>query len=76
MLCRETWDNELESDLNAAEDRVRHVVVQLLAKGIQPSLQNVYRAVPKGPYLGTTWIQSILRKTRQEEVLETTQSAA
>jgi hypothetical protein len=75
-LCKETWDNELESDLDAAEARVRQVVEQLLTRGIQPSIQNVYRAVPKAPYLGTTWIERILRKIRQEEILATTQAAA
>jgi hypothetical protein len=61
-LCKETWDNESESDLNAAEARIRQVVEQLLARGIQPSIQNVYRFVSKAPYLGTTWIERILRK--------------
>lgn len=64
ILCKETWDNKSQSDLNAAEARVRHVVEELLATGIQPSIQNVYRIVPKGPYLGTTWIERILRKIR------------
>jgi hypothetical protein len=75
-LCKETWDNELESDLDAAEARVRQVVEQLLARGIQPSIQNVYRAVPKAPYLGVTWIERILRKIRQEEIRATNQAAA
>jgi hypothetical protein len=76
VLCKETWDNELESDLNAAEANVRQAVEQLLARGIQPSIQNVYRVVPRGPYLGTTWIERILRKIRQEEVVATAQAAA
>lgn len=76
ILCKEIWDNELKSDLNAAEGHVRHALEQLLASGIQPSIKNVHRMVPKGPYLGTTWIERILRKIRQEEVLPTAQVAA
>jgi hypothetical protein len=76
ILCKETWDNESESDLNAAEARVRHAVEQLQARGIQPSIQNVYRTVPKGPYLGTNWIERILRKIRQEADLTSPQAEA
>lgn len=75
-LCKETWDHGSESSLNAAEAHVRQVIEKLLARGIQPSILNVYRAVPNAPYLGITWIERILRKIRQEETLPTNNAAA
>jgi hypothetical protein len=75
IICNETRDNELKSDLNAAEAHVRYAVEQLLAGGIEPSIKNVSRVVPKGTYLGTTWIERIFRNIRQDEVLPTTQAA-
>jgi hypothetical protein len=75
-LCKDTCNHGSESGLNAAEAHVRRVVEKLLVSGIQPSIQNVYRAVPRAPYLGTTWIERILRKIRQEEIRVTNQAAA
>jgi len=76
VICKESWDTESKSNLNAAEGHIRRAVEQLLASGIQPSVENVHRVVPKGPYLGTTWTKRILRKIRQEEGLATTSAAA
>lgn len=76
VLSKESRDNQAKSDLEAAEGHVRDAVEQLLASGIQPSILNVHRAVPKGLYLGTTWIERILRKIRQEELPATTKAAA
>jgi hypothetical protein len=76
LLCKETSDSEVESDLNVAEARVRYAVEHLLARRIQPSIQKVYRVVPNGPYLGGNSIGRILRKIRQEEGLTTTQVAS
>jgi len=75
-ICKEGRDNESKSDLNAAEGHVRDAIAQLRASGIQPSIENVHRAIPKGPYLNGILIARILRKIRQEELLVTTQTAA
>ena len=75
-ICKENRDDGLKSDFSAAEDHVRHAVEQLLASGTQPSIQNVHRAVPKGPYLSERGVESILRKMRQEELPATAKAAA
>jgi AraC-like DNA-binding protein len=61
ILCKETGNMERKADFNAAEIHVRQVVERLGSRGIHPSIRRVFRAVPKGHYLGITWIERILR---------------
>jgi len=43
-------------------ERLLRVCPQASREGIQPSINNVFRVVPKWHYLGTTWIERILRR--------------
>jgi len=59
-------DAERAKAIELAKSEVRRVVDELLSKGLQPSIELVWRAVPKRPCHGKTMVERILRSLRED----------